>query len=103
MQNTRLSSNVFLAASAFVLAGLIVFASGVWTSPAKADLVASTSSLTALTAESQNQDVLFIVDNRSERLLTYKVVNQTSLELFATYDLARLFSEARARASGRLK
>ena len=98
----RLSPNIALLASAFVLAGLIIVAAGAFDRPARADLVSSISGVTALTVESQNEDVLLVIDGRSEHLLAYKVVSQNSLQLFGTYDLPRLFSEAHNRASGRL-
>ena len=98
----RLSPNLALVASAFVIAGLIILAAG-RTEVAKADLVAGTGSLTALTVSAQVDDVLIVVDNRSESLLAYKLLNQNSLQLFNTYHLPRLFTEARNRAAGRSK
>jgi len=99
----RLSPNIALLASAFVLAGLILLAAGAFDRPAKADLVSSISDVTALTVESQNEDVLLVIDSRSEHLLAYKVQNQNSLQLYGTYNLPRLFADARSRASGRIK
>lgn len=99
----RLSPNAALMASALVLVGLIVTAAGRMGSEAKADLVSGTSSLTALTVEAQIEDVLLVIDNRSEHMLAYKVVNQNSLELFKSYSLPRMFTDARNRAAGRIK
>ncbi len=99
---TRLSPSAALIASAFVLVGLIVFAAG-RSGEARADLVSSTTSLTALTVESQSEDVLLVIDARSEHLLAYKVVGQTNLELFKSYSLPRMFADARNRASGHVK
>lgn len=95
----RLSPHSALWASAFVLVALIVVQAGrIGPSEARADLVSSAGDLTALTVESTNDDVLLVVDNRSESLMAYKVVNQNSFELFRSYSLPRLFGEARNRA-----
>jgi hypothetical protein len=98
----RLSPNAALMASACVIVGLIVMAAG-RTGEARADLVSNTSSLTALTVEAQIEDVLLVIDSRSEHMLAYKVVNQNSLELFKSYSLPRMFTDARNRAAGRIK
>ena len=98
----RLSPNAALLASACVIVGLIIMAAG-RTGEARADLVSTTSSLTALTVEAQIEDVLLVIDSRSEHLLAYKVVNQNNLELFKTYSLPRMFTDARNRAAGRVK
>jgi len=100
-QTSRLSPQAWLWASMFVLIALIVVQAGrLGPSEARADLVSSAGDLTALTVEATNDDVLLVVDNRSESLMAYKIVNQTSVELFKTYSLPRLFGEARNR-SGR--
>jgi hypothetical protein len=98
----RLNSNVALWASAFVIAALVIvqaqrLAGG---APARADLVSGLGTITALTAEAQTEDVLYIADNRTEQLMVYKVVNQNNFELFRSYSLPRMFADARARASG---
>ena len=100
--NTRLSANTALIASALVLVGLIITAAG-RTGEARADVVSNTASLTALTVEAQTEDVLLVIDARSEHLLAYKVVSQNSLELFNSYNLPRMFTDARNRAAGRSK
>ena len=101
MTTTRVSPNASLWASAVVLAGLVIFTAGrLGESPARADLVSAAGNVTALTVQSQVDDVLLVVDNRSEQLFAYKVLNQNSLELFKTYRLPQLFGDARAR-SGR--
>jgi hypothetical protein len=97
----RISSGAALWASAIVLGALIIVQAGRLTgAEARADLVSGTSGVTALTVESSSEDILMVVDNRSERLMTYKVVNQNNLELFRSYDLPRTFADARARATG---
>ena len=44
-----------------------------------------------------------VIDSRSEHMLVYKTVNQNSLELFQSYNLPRMFADARNRAAGRIK
>ena len=97
----RLSPAAALWASAAVLAGLIVVQAGRLTgSDARADLVTGMAGLTALTVESTTEDILLVADNRSEQLMVYKVVNQSSLDLFRTYSLSKMFTDARLRATG---
>lgn len=102
-QNTpRLGSGALLWASAVVVAALIIVQGGrlVGGAPARADLVSGLGAVTVMTVEGQSEDTILVADNRSEELMVYKVVNQNSLELFRTYNLSRLFSEARSRATG---
>jgi hypothetical protein len=99
---TRLSPNAALLASACVIVALIVAAAG-RIGEARADLVSTTAGLTALTVEAQIEDVLLVIDGRSEHMLVYKVVSQNNLELFKTYSLPRMFTDARNRAAGRVK
>jgi hypothetical protein len=97
----RLNPAAALWASVVVLVALIIIQAGRLTGgEARADLVAATGGYTALTAEIPAEDVLLVADNRSEQIMVYKVVNQSSLDLFRTYSLPRLFSDARARATG---
>jgi hypothetical protein len=64
-------------------------------------MVTRAGEFTVLTSESGSEEVLLVIDNRREQLLVYKVVNQSSLELFARHDLARMFMDARLGAQGR--
>jgi hypothetical protein len=94
----RLSPQAALWASAFVLIALIVIQAGrLGPSEARADLVASGGELTALTVESTSDDVLLVVDNRTDALMAYKIINQRELEHRKTYNLPRLFADARNR------
>ena len=67
MQKLQLSPAA-LWASAFAIAALIIVQGsrlGVG-NEARADLVASTGALTALTVEAANEDILCVIDGRSE-------------------------------------
>jgi hypothetical protein len=98
----RVSGNAVLSAMALILAALIVFqASRPWSlAEARADVVGQASSLTALTFTASPQDVLLVLDGRSEELMAYRVENQNSVELFARYSVPRMFADARNRAIG---
>ncbi len=98
---TRWSPHGVLWASACVLAGLVVVqASRLGAGEARAEMVSRVGEMTLLTAATGSEEILLALDNRHEQVLVYKVVNQTSVELFQKYDLARVFSDARSR-SGR--
>jgi uncharacterized lipoprotein YajG len=106
MKEIRMNSSAALSASAVLLAALIIVVGGrLLTGPdAKADVVSVTGNVTALTVEASNSnDVLLVLDGRSEELLVYKVENQTNVELHKKYNLSRLFSDARGRAAGKTK
>ncbi len=106
MKTMRLNSSAALSASAVIIAALIIVQAGrLLTGPdARADVVATSGNVTALTVEASNSnDVLLVLDGRSEELLVYKVENQSNVELHKKYNLPRMFSDARARASGKTK
>jgi hypothetical protein len=88
-----------LWASAFVLMGLIVVQSSQLTSEAKADVVATTGTLTALTFTATNEDLLAVLDGRTEELYLYRG-ERNGVNLIQIYNLPALFAEARARATG---
>ena len=101
---TRLNSSALLTASALIIGALVIVQAGrlLTGTPAQADLVSSSGSFTALTVEATNSnDVLLILDGRSEELMVYKVENQSAVELFKKYNVPRLMSEARGRHTGR--
>lgn len=98
-QNTRTieRASLFLTISAIALAffcGLRVIS--LTTAPAAAEMVASIpGELVALTADSGSEEVLLLLDNRTERVMVYRLT-QKGLELFASESLRDLFARARA-------
>jgi hypothetical protein len=97
----RISGNAALVASAMVLGGLIVAqGSKLAGEPAMADVVSQTGALTTLAFEAQNEDMLAVLDARTEQLLVYRVANKTGVDLVQTYSVPRMFIDARQRAGG---
>lgn len=102
----RLAPTVWLWASAFVLAGLLIVQIGrlggsgsgegtgipLFTPTAKADLISKVADQTMLTFNAGNDDVLVILDTRAEQMLTYRIKNQTAVELINVYSLPELFA-----------
>jgi uncharacterized membrane protein len=89
-----------LWASAAVIAALIlVQGSRLTGETARADVVSTTGSLTVLTFEGQNEDLIAVLDARSEQIMLYRVVNRNALELQQSYSVARMFSDAANRAA----
>jgi hypothetical protein len=93
-----------LWASAFVIAAMIL--STLATSPgpgpaAQAGLVGQAGGLTVLTAlKDDSEDIILVLDGRNERLNVYTVRNRQSIELEASYDVTRMFTQARDLAGG---
>jgi len=100
----RISGNAALVASAMVLGGLIVMqASKLAGEPARADVVASTGPLTSLAFEAQNEDMVAVLDGRTEQILLYHVVNKSGVDLVQTYSVPRMFTDARQRSGAARK
>ncbi len=97
-----------LVASAFLLAGLLVFSlSGQLEREADAAMVISRDTFTMMTAKTRaNEEALWVLDNRAARLLIYRLELRGSsggrLELAANIDLMdrRLFGTGAAPAGG---
>jgi hypothetical protein len=91
-----------LWASAVVIASLIILQAGRFGGPSnvRADVVSNVSGTTALTFDSQSEQLLAIIDGRQELLFVYRVQARNSLELLRSYSLPDVFADARARATG---
>ncbi len=100
-----------LWASAFLLAGLILFKlsgsteprldpSALFGSPAHAGLVSSVGEFTLMTVDGGTEDILLVIDNVSEEMLVYRVENQRVVNLEGRYKLPEVFEGARRTATG---
>lgn len=70
-------------------------------SEAHAELVAHIGELVALTANAGNdEDVMLVLDSRSDRLLVYAIQNGETLVLRSSYEVSSLFQQGQA-ATGR--
>lgn len=94
------AGNIALTLSAFALLTLILTVAGRNPQAQAAAEVSQSGDYTALTCDGGNEDVLVVLDGRSEQLFVYKVVNQVSVQLFQREDVGRLFGDARSRARG---
>lgn len=94
------AGNLALTVSAVSLAMLIMTVAGRGVPEAKAAEVSQSGDYTAMTCDGGNEDVLVVLDGRSEQLFVYKVVNQVSVQLFQREDVGRLFADGRGRARG---
>ncbi|MEM8756303.1 MAG: hypothetical protein AAGF47_00795 [Planctomycetota bacterium] len=67
-----------------------------------ADMVAHVGELSAMTtASSEDEELLYVLDNRNEQLLIYEIGQQRTLDLMDRQDLPSLFASARGLAGGR--
>lgn len=91
-----------LLASAFVLAGLtLTQAARLPRSEALAD-VAMIGDLTVINAQiADGEDVVCVLDARSEQVLVYRVENRARVELTQVIKLSDAFAEAKGLPGGR--
>ena len=90
-----------LWASAIVILGLtLVQSSRLTGSRAQAEMVSSSGGYTVMTADGGTDEVLIILDERSEEMFVYRVENQRSVDLKERVSLSQLFTDARAAAQG---
>ncbi|CAG1002112.1 hypothetical protein PHYC_02969 [Phycisphaerales bacterium] len=68
---------------------------------ANAEMVSRAGSLSMLTADGGREDVLVILDERSETLMVYRTDTKEGLQLLQRLPLQQLFTEARARTLGK--
>jgi hypothetical protein len=99
----RDTASAVLWGSAAVLAGLIVAelaGPAVSSRPAEAQSPSVAGDMTIIPASAGDQeDVLMVLDGRSEKLSIYNVTNaHNKIDLLQTYDVNRLFQEARQAA-----
>ena len=68
---------------------------------ALAEMVASVGDYSIMTTNGGNEELLFVLDNRNEQLLVYKVDQQKALLMLAREELDNVFSSARSKLGGR--
>lgn len=101
-----LNSNV-LWATAIGLAALVALQLGhgpggaTLEQRALAEMVASVGDYTLMTTDGGNEELLFVLDNRNEQLLVYKVDQQRTMALLAREELDGVFASARSKLGGR--
>ncbi len=68
---------------------------------ALAEMVASVGDYSIMTTDGGNEELLFVLDNRNEQLMVYKVDQQRSMVLLAREELDGVFAAARSKLGGR--
>ncbi|MBX3365300.1 MAG: hypothetical protein KF866_11115 [Phycisphaeraceae bacterium] len=98
---TRDAASPALWASAFVLIALILTQAGrLVGNTARAEMVSQTGPYTVMTADGGNNDILIVLDARSERMHVY-AATQRSVDMLQSFDVPQLFSDARQRTRGK--
>lgn len=75
-----------------------VFGSG---GQAFAGLVAHAGNMAILTSEAGNEDIVLVLDGRTEQILAYRANTSEGIKLVQRASLPQLFLDARTRAQGR--
>lgn len=97
----RLSGDAALWASAIVVFALILTQAGrLVGSAAHAEMVSTAGQYTVLTADGGTDDVLVLLDQRTEEVFVYRVGGNRRLELAERQNLSQLFADARRAAGG---
>ena len=68
---------------------------------ALAEMVASVGDYSIMTTDGGNEELLFVLDNRNEQLMVYKIDQQRALMLMAREELDGVFANARSKLGGR--
>ncbi|MCC6285420.1 MAG: hypothetical protein IT439_08985 [Phycisphaerales bacterium] len=99
--NDRSKASPALWASAFVIGALVLSQSGRMVgSTARAEMVSQTGAYTVLTVDGGTNNVLVILDKRSEELFVYNANSQSTVQLETRLPLPKLFTDARQKAKG---
>lgn len=87
-----------LVVLAMLLAALVALRAGRVgpESVAYADMVADSGSYTAMTTRTGAEELLYLVDDRSETLMVYRVINGRTVDLVDRQSLPQMFGAARA-------
>src|SRR5262245_26569139 len=90
----RTPGTALLAFSAVVLGALLlVQVARLGLLPAaRAEMVSEVGDFAVMTTSGGNDEVLLVLDNRSEDLSVYRVENQSALELYQRVNLHRIFT-----------
>lgn len=82
--------------------GLLALAAAMWNpGSAKAQpMVSNTGGYITMTAKGGSEDMLYVLDARTEQLSVYRTELQKGTSLVARISLPEAFMEAKARASG---
>lgn len=70
-------------------------------SNSRTGMVSQAGPFTVMTSDAGNEDIVVVLDNRTEQLLVYRVENSQSVQLFQKLALPRLFLDAKSRAAGK--
>ena len=118
-RKARVSVEGWLTLSALLLAGVLA---AVWSArPAGMDrsvgvgggwgalestamanpMVSHVGGITMLTTDGGTDEVLVVLDNRTEMLMVYRVDNSSAVELLQRTPVGAMFTDARIKASGK--
>lgn len=99
---THVSPIAALWAGAAVLTALIIVQAGRGVegldAAAQAEMVSEVGDFTMMTTDAGNEEIVLVLDARSEDLSIYRVDQQTTLELYQRVNLQRIFGDARVRS-----
>jgi len=95
------SRSALWASAMVILALILVRASRRMDSAAYGEMVSHAGDYVVMATDAGNEDLILVLDNRSERLSAYIVENQRIIQRYDVLELKKVFADARARALGR--
>lgn len=101
---TRTSPLVYSAIALAIVAAVqlgVKLGAGSPEPSALAEMTASVGEYKVMTtASNEDEELLFVLDNRNEQLMVYGVSQQNGLQLATRESLSQVFAQARAAAGG---
>lgn len=93
---TQRVATLLMVLAALLAGACVLRAASLVTRPAHAEMVSNIAGeLTTMTVDGGSEDILLVLDNRTERLLVYKT-GSGGMELFTGEPLRELFTRAKA-------
>jgi hypothetical protein len=100
MKTTPLHAALWVSAAALAVLALVQ-AGALPGNSARAEMVSHAGEFTAMTTDSGTEEVLVVLDNRSEQLMVYHIRAQKTLELMQNVSVGKMFESARLAAEGK--
>lgn len=103
MKTTTRDLPLWITAGLMALALVLLLLPEGWFSPSPAQgaVVSQSGTFTIMTADGTNEDLLIVMDGRSEQMLVFRTERLQELQLLQKLSLPQVFADARAKSGRR--